>query len=199
MRGYQDIFTNQCFRNGPCLQADHVQVSRGDRWDFYDKSSRSYISLECRLNQKHYTPSLLEIEEAEKYQSGLGTATFEHPDLQLHDTNGKWFTRSEDPELYRWSPDEVKECTICDQVCEIRDMKEYMKDGSCPYDDPAPQPVYSKVQDQDNPCRDFLHPLLLQDIEAINRRRRRTAKSKLWSYLRQKKDTFQLRSSFGII
>ena len=187
---YQDILTNQCYRSGPCLHGSPVQVSRGDRWDYFDKATRSYIHLECRLNQKHYTPSLLEIEEAEKYQSGLGTASFEHPDLQLHDTNGVWFTRSDDPELYRWpvKAEEGKTCNICDIVCEIRDMEKYMlEDSGCPYNDVVPEPVYSKVADYDRPCQDFLHPLLLQDIKAINQRRRRTAKAKLWGYLKQKK------------
>jgi hypothetical protein len=188
--GYQDTYTNKCYRNGPCLQADQVKVSRADRWDYYDRSSKSYINLECRLNQKYYTPSLLQIEEAEKYQSGLGTQSYEHHDLQLYDSNGAWFTRSDDPELYRWpiGSEDPKECNICDIVCDIRDMKEYSREnGSCPYDDPTPQPVYSKVQDYDGSCRDFLHPLLLQDIKAINRKRARTTKAKLWGYLKQKK------------
>ena len=112
--------------------------------------------------------------------------------MQLHDTNGKWFSRSEDPELYRWSPDsdDPKTCNICDIVCEIRNDKKYLKeDGTCPYDDavPAPEAVYSKVQDYDTPCKDFLHPLLLQDIPAINRRKRRATKAKLWGYLKEKK------------
>ena len=133
---------------------------------------------------------MLEIEEAEKYQSALGTESFEHPDLQLHDTNGVWFTRSDDPELYRWpsQAEEGKKCNICDIVCDIRDIGKYMlEDGNCPYNDAAPEPVYSKVQDYDRPCQDFLHPLLLQDIKAINQRRRRAAKAKLWGYLKQKK------------
>ena len=187
---YQDILTNQCYRKGPCLHGTPVGVSRADKWDYFDKASRSYIYLECRLQQKHYTPSLLEIEEAEKYQSGLGTASFEHPDLQLHDTNGVWFTRSDDPELYRWpaQAEEGKTCNICDIVCETRDMEKYMlEDGGCPYNDVSPEPAYSKVQDYDRPCQDFLHPLLLQDIKAINQRRRRAAKAKLWGYLKQKK------------
>ena len=130
-----------------------------------------------------------EREEADKYQSGLSAESFEHPDLQLHDTNGVWFTRSEDAELYRWptEAEESKACRICDIVCDIRDMEKYMlADGGCPYHDTMPEPVYFKVQDYDRPCQDFLHPLLLQDIKAINQRRRRAAKSKLWGYLKQK-------------
>ena len=190
MKKFQDLYTNQCYRNGPCLNGDPVPVSRGDAWDYYDRQSRSYIYLHCRLNQKHYTPSLLRIEEAEKYSSGLSTPTHEHPDLQLADTNGVWFTRSDDPEYFRWTPEteEGKECTLCELVCDIREMSEYMqKDGTCPYDDAAPELIYTKVRDNDEPCSDFLHPLLLQDIKAINRRRARTAKAKLWSYLKQKK------------
>ena len=187
---YQDILTNQCYRKGPCLHGTPVQVSRDDKWDYYDKVSKSYILLECRLNQKYYTLSILETEEAEKYQSGMGTPTFEHRDLQLADTNGVWFTRSDDPEQYRWpaQAEEGKKCNICDIVCDIRDMGKYMlEDGSCPYNDVMPEPVYSKVEEYDRPCQDFLHPLLLQDIKAINQRRKRAAKSKLWGYLKEKK------------
>ena len=43
------------------------------------------------------------------------------------------------------------------------------------------------VDTLDKPCYDFLHPLLLQDIKAINRRRARTAKAKIGSYLKQKR------------
>ena len=189
-KGYQEIFTNQCYRSGPCLHGTPVEVSRGDRWDYYDKQSKSYVYLECRLMQKNYLPSLLQIEEAEKFQSGLSTETYETSDLQLHDSNGKWFTRSEDPELYRWpaTVDEPKTCNICDLVCDIRDMKQYMReDGSCPYDDPAPQPIYSKVADYDRSCQDFLHPLLLQDLKAINKRRARAAKAHIWKYLKEPK------------
>jgi hypothetical protein len=180
---------NQCDRKGPCLHGDPVPVSRGEYWDYYDRQSRSYIYLRCRLNQKHYVPSLLEIEEAEKYSSGLSTESYETPDLQLADTNGVWFTRSDDPENYRWptETEEGKSCSICDLVCDIREMYEYMQDdGTCPYNDAAPELTYSKIRDHDNPCSDFLHPLLLQDIKAINQRRARTAKAKLWQYLKQK-------------
>ena len=159
-------------------------------WDYYDRQSKSYIYLRCRLNQKHYTPSLLEIEEAEKFNSGLSTPTHEHSDLQLSDTNGIWFSRSDDPESYRWSEEleEGKTCSICELVCDVRDMTKYMReDETCPYDDAGPELVYTKVQDDDKPCYDFLHPLLLQDIRAINRRRARTAKVKLGSYLKQKR------------
>jgi hypothetical protein len=187
---FQDLYTNKCYRNGPCLHGDPVSVSRGDAWDYYDKPSKSYIYLRCRLNQKHYSPSLLEIEEVEKFNSGLSTPTHEHSDLQLSDTNGIWFTRSDDPENYRWSPEteDGKTCTICELVCDTRDDTRYMRDdGTCPYDDAAPELIYSKVQNDDKPCYDFLHPLLLQDIKTINRRRARTAKAKLWSYLKQKR------------
>jgi hypothetical protein len=190
VKGFQDLYTNHCFRSGPCLHGTPEQVSRGDAWDYYDRQSRSYIYLRCRLNQKHYSPSILEIEEAEKYQSGLSTESYEHPTLDLHDTNGKWFTRSDDPENYRWpvEAEEGKTCSICELVCEIREMDEYMRDDkTCAYDDAAPELIYSQVQDNDRPCYDFLHPLLLQDINAINRRRTRAAKAKLWSYLKQKK------------
>jgi len=130
----------------------------------------------------------LQIEEAEKYQAGLGTESFESPDLQLADTNGVWFTRSDDPEFFRWSPDsdEAKTCSICDVVCDIREMGEYMRDdGFCPYDDPGPESVYLKVEDNDRACQDFLHPLLLQDIKAINKRRARIAKANIWKYLQE--------------
>jgi hypothetical protein len=187
---YQDVYTNQCYRNGPCLHGTPEPVSRGEAWDYYDRQTRSYVYLHCRLGQKQFSPSLLQVEEAEKYQCGLSTESYETPDLQLADTNGVWFTRSDDPEFYRW-PEEAEEgktCTICELVCEIRDEKRYMRaDETCPYDDAAPELIYTKVQDNDHPCYDFLHPLLLQDIKAINRRRARTTKAKLWSYLKQKR------------
>jgi hypothetical protein len=186
----QYILTNQCYRKGPCLHGTPIKVSRGDRWDYYDKGLRSYVSLECRLHQKHYSPSLLQIEEAEKYQAGLGTESFESADLQLADTNGVWFSRSDDPELYRWPPDsdEEKTCSICDVVCDIREMAEYLKDdGSCPYEDAGPDSIYLKVEDNDRSCQDFLHPLLLQDIKAINTRRARIAKAHIWKYLQEPK------------
>lgn len=166
-------------------------MRKEDRWDYYDRSSRSYIYLECRLHQKHYTPSLLQVEEGDKFQSGMGTETYETPDLQLTDSNGIWFTNSSDPEYFQWPiNDEHRTCSLCDIVCDIRDDMRYMReDGSCPYDDAdaPPEPLYRKIQDYDQPCRDFLHPLLLQDIPAINRRRRRMTKAKLWSYLKQKR------------
>ena len=166
-------------------------MNRDAQWDYYDKAEKSYIFLECRLHQKYTTPTLREIEEEEKHQSGLSTETYETPDLQLADTNGIWFTNSGDPESYRWPvSDDPKTCNICDLVCDIRDDERYMrKDGSCSYDDAvtAPEPMYHKVQDYDRACQDFLHPLLLQDIKAINKRRRRMAKAKLWGYLKQKK------------
>ena len=172
------------------MHGESVPVQKSEQWDYYDRSSRQYVYLKCRLNQKHYTPSLLQIEEAEKFESGLGTETFETPDLQLADTNGVWFTRSEDPEEYYWPAeiDEPRTCSICDIVCDIRDDNRYLnEDGTCPYNDAQPYSIYSKVQDYDRPCQDFLHPLLLQDIRAINKRRRRMAKTKLWGYLKQKR------------
>jgi len=184
---YNGITENKCYRNGPCLNADPIRVTRSEKWDYYDRESKSFINLQCRLNQKHYSASLLQIEEGEKFQSGLSTVTYETPDLQLHDTNGVWFTRSDDPDMYGWPQDDPKTCNICDLVCDIRDEPKYLRgDETCPYDDPAPYSIYQKVQDSDQPCQDFLHPLLLQDIPAINRRRRRTTKVKLWKYLKQK-------------
>lgn len=62
------------------------------------------------------------------------------------------------------------------------------EDGTCPYPDATePQPIYRKVQDEDQACQDYLHPLLFQDLSAINRKRRRLTKAKLWGYLKQKK------------
>lgn len=183
-----ESYTNQCYRKAPCLHGTPVTVSRADHWDYYDKTTRSFINLDCRLHQKHYTPSLLQIEEADKHQSGLSTETYETPDLQLADSNGIWFTRSEDPELYNWSPDsdEPKTCNLCDIVCDIRDMQEYLHDdGTCPFDDPAPSIIYHRIDDHDQPCRDYLHPLFLQDIKSINRRRARTAKAHIWKHLQE--------------
>jgi hypothetical protein len=189
MREENGFYVNKCYRNGPCLFGDPLKVSRDGHWDYYDRSSRSYIYLRCRINQKYWTPSLLQIEEDEKFASGMGSATFETADLQLADQNGRWMTRSDDPECYSQMPfEEPKACSICDIVCDIRDDERYLlEDGSCPFDDPPPQLHYWKVNDADLPCQDFLHPLLLQDVDAMNRKRRRMAKSKLWGYLKQKK------------
>ena len=104
MNDYNGITENKCYRNGPCLNADPIRVARSEKWDYYDRESKSFINLQCRLNQKHYSASLLQIEEGEKFQSGLSTVTYETPDLQLHDTNGVWFTRSDDPDMYGWPP-----------------------------------------------------------------------------------------------
>jgi hypothetical protein len=196
------IYKNQCYRKGPCLHGTPKRVSRADDWDYYDKGSKSYIYLECRLQKKHYSQSNLEAEVEEQYLSGLSSQQREHPDLQLADTDGTWFTNSNEPENYIWPTwpgqddsesiegvvDDYRSCKSCDIICDIRNDKRYLNDdGSCPYPDPAPQLKYWKVEDNDQPCQDFLHPLLLQDIPAINRRRRRMAKSKLWGYLKQKK------------
>jgi hypothetical protein len=180
---------NKCYRGGPCLFGEQVKVGKEAEWDYYDKASRSFIYLKCKLNQKYYTPNLLQIEEEDKYQSGLSTESYETPDLHLADQNGVWMTRSEDPECYEWPPeDEPKTCPKCDLVCDIRDDKRYLNDdGSCPFSDATPYLRYWKIEDYDRPCQDFLHPLLLQDIDAINRRRRRAAKAKLWSYLKEPK------------
>lgn len=192
---------NTCYRGAPCLNGTPVPVSRGGDWDYYDKASGSYIYLECRLHQKFYSDSLLQIEEAEKFQSGLSTESYETADLQFADYNGVWMTHSDDPENYRWSEvvddgdsleeiilDDARSCNRCDIICEIRGRTEYLnEDGSCPYPDPAPTLRYWKVEDADTPCGDYLHPLLLQDIEGMNAKKRRMTKSKLWGYLKQKK------------
>jgi hypothetical protein len=123
-----------------------------------------------------------------------------HGDLQLADADGTWFTRSDDPENYLWPEwesdesiedlivDEPKNCNQCETICDIRDDDRYLdKNRCCPFSDLEPQLQYKKVEDYDRPCEDFLHPLLLQDIEAINRKKKRMAKAKLGSYLKQKK------------
>lgn len=197
------IYKNQCFRSGPCLHGTPVEVTKDQNWDYFDKSSRSYIYLDCRLKQKYYSQGVLEEEAEEQYLSGMSTQQKEHGDLQLSDTDGVWFTRSEDPENYLWPSfpgeddgeylddkvaDELRTCKSCDIVCDIRNDSRYLNDdGSCPYPDPSPTLKYWKVEDNDRPCQDFLHPLLLQDIPAINARKRRATKSKLWGYLKQKK------------
>ncbi len=180
---------NRCYRRGPCLFGIEKIVRKAEYWDYYDKGRKKFIYLECMLHQKFYTPSLLQIEEADKHQSGLSTESYETPDLQLADQNGVWMTRSEDPECYEWPlDDEAKTCDKCDLVCNIRDKQEYMRDdGSCPFPEAGPQLKYWKIEDYDRECRDFLHPLLLQDIDAINRRRRRTAKAKIWNHLKEPK------------
>lgn len=179
-----------------------MKVEKSQDWDYYDKECRSYIYLECRLHQKFYAQSVLEEEAQDQYISGVSSSMREHRDLQLTDTNGVWFTRSEDPECYLWPvhesedeslegiiiSDEPRTCSRCDIICDIRNDKRYLnEDGTCPYPEPAPQLKYWKVDDNDKPCQDFLHPLLLQDIKAINKRKARMAKSKLWGYLKQEK------------
>lgn len=179
-----------------------MKVNKSQDWDYYDKESRSYIYLECRLHQKYYAQSVLEEEVQDQYISGISSSMREHGDLQLADSDGVWFTRSDDPDCYLWPTwpgqeeevleekvyDETRTCGRCDLICEIRDDKRYLnEDGTCPYPEPAPQLKYWKVEDNDKPCQDFLHPLLLQNIKAINKRKARMTKSKLWGYLKQDK------------
>ena len=178
-------------------------MTKDQDWDYYDKSIRSYIYLDCRLKQKYYSQSVREAEDEEQYQTGMLSSMREHGDLQLHDTDGIWFTRSEDPEFYLWPtfpsedadsldervvPSDVRTCNLCDLICQIRDDNRYLlDDGSCPYADAVskPQLIYLKVQDYDRPCQDFLHPLLLQDIKTINKRRARIAKARIWKHLQE--------------
>ena len=180
---------NRCYRNGPCLFGEPKKVIREADWDHYDPASRSFIYLECRLHQKHWSPSLLQIEEAEKYHSPTGNATYEAPDLQLSDQNGRWMTRSEDPECYYQEPfEEAKTCDLCDIVCDIRNDQRYLNsDGTCPFPDPEPKSIYWKIEDNDRECQDFLHPMLLQNIDSINRKRRKAAKAHIWKYLKDPK------------
>ena len=203
LRTMPQIYRNQCYRNGPCLHGDAVEVSREKEWDYYDERARSHVYLECRLHQKFYSQTVHDAEEEEQYLSGMASPMREHGDLQLADSDGTWFTRSDDPESYLWPtwPDEeadsldeklrggeVRTCGLCDVICDIRDDERYLlEDGSCPFPDPEPQQDYWKVEDYDRPCQDFLHPLLLQDLQAINRRRARIAKAHIWRYLREPK------------
>ena len=185
-----DIYKNRCYRNAPCLFGIPKKVKRNEEWDYYDRSKRTYVSLECRIHNKYYLPSIVETENQKNYESGISTETREHPDLQLADSNGIWWTNSNDPEMYHYDyfKDSIeKQCSDCDTICEIRNWEKYLnKDGTCPYPDPSPQPIYKKVK-YDEPCDSFLHPLLLQDIDAINRKRRRMAKTHIWKYLKQPK------------
>jgi len=195
------IFKNQCYRNGPCLHGTPIKVKKEPDWDYFDRQSRRYIYLECRLHQKYYSQSPLEAEIEENYQLGLSQRQRDHPDLQLHDSDGVWFTNSDNPESYQFPiasvednesnvnySDDPMSCNRCDLICDIRDDGRYLEEnGSCPFPSPGPEPLYSKVMDYDRPCEDFLHPLLLQDIEAINRKKRRIVKAKLGFYLKQKK------------
>lgn len=188
MKEAYGIPVNQCYRNGDCLFGERKTVPKEVYYDYYDTTTRSYIFLECKLNQKFYTQSLLEIESAEKYHTPTGNKTYETPDLQLADQNGKWMTRSDDPDCYKHTPYdfEDKNCNICDLVCDIRDDVRYLKeDGSCPYNEGStPEPIYWKIEDGDKPCSDFLHPMLLQNIESINRKRRKAAKAYIWKHLK---------------
>jgi hypothetical protein len=190
------IYKNQCYRNGPCLHGTPRKVSKAEDYDYYDPAIRSYVYLECRLQQKHYSQSILEAELEEQYLSGLSSEQREHPDLQLADTDGRWFSNSNDPESYLWptpvgytaeeeeenKKDVARACGKCSLICDIRDDARYLnEDGSCPFPDAYSSPIlkYWKIKDYDQPCQDFLHPLLLQDIKAINQRRRRATKAKL--------------------
>ena len=181
------MYINQCYRSGPCLFAEQRKVPKEGFWDFYDTGSRSFIFLDCRLHQKFYTASLLEIEDAEKYHSPIGRQSYETPDLQLSDQNGRWMTRSDDPECYYQLPyEEPRHCSICDIVCDIRDDERYLHDdGTCPFPESAPQLQYWKIEDNDRSCGDFLHPLLFANIESINRKRRKAAKAHIWNYLKE--------------
>lgn len=186
MREAYGKLVNRCYRGAPCLLGEETAVIKEAYWDYYDSGRRAYIFIECKINQKFYSQSLLQIEEAEKVQSGVASATYETPDLQLADQNGVWMTRSDDPECYPQAPfEEPKDCSICDLVCDIRDDARYLKDdGTCPYPDAMPGPSYWKIQDGDRPCGDFLHPNLLLNIEATNRKRRKAAKAHIWKYLK---------------
>ena len=169
---------------------DQVRAKREQNWDYYDPSQKSYIYLDCRIHNKLYLPSQVEIENEASYLSGLPLPAREYPDLQLWDSDGVWFTNSDNPDNYLFDPEyeEPMQCDRCDIICDLRDDETYLnEDNTCPFPDPEPALDYWKVQDYDQSCRHFLHPLLLQDIDAINRRRRRTAKRKLWGYLKQKK------------
>ena len=190
MKQYKDIYKNLCYRNGACLFSEPIKVEREQEWDYFDTRRKSFISLDCKLHQKYYLPSAVEIENRESYLSGIPLQAREHPDLQLHDSDGVWFTRSDDPKCYYWPPDvdEKKTCNLCDIICEIRDWDKYLtEDGSCPYNDNPPGLGYWKVQDYDRVCENFLHPLLLQNIDSINRKKRKAAKAKIWKYLKEPK------------
>ena len=182
----EHVHVNHCYRGAPCLFAKPVTVNKADNYDYYDTRSRRYVHLACGIHQKYWTDSLLVMENAEKFYSPVGQKTYETPDLQLADSNGRWFTNSSDPEYYHWDPryDEPMKCELCDLVCDIRDDERYLEeDGACPFPDPAPTPKYTQVQDYDRPCRDFLHPLMLENIDAINRKRRIAAFNHLKQYL----------------
>lgn len=172
------------------MLANQKTVPKEAYWDYYDTTQKAYIRLDCKIHQKYATPTLLQIEEAEKFHTPTGSASYETPDLQLADYNGRWMTRSDDPESYAHKPwDEPKNCSICDIVCEIRNDEKYLnEDGTCPYPDTAPEPTYWRVDEQRiKPCGDYLSPVMLLNLEAVNRKRRRKAKAFLWGYLKEKK------------
>lgn len=199
-----NIYKNQCYRKGPCLNGEWRETTAEEAYD-YREGGRYYKIESCRLHQLYYTQSPLEAELEENYRSGLTTQQHSTPDAQLHDSNGIWFTNTSDPENYHQitplqalddeisDPEddydlETKICRNCSIICEIRDWDKYLnEDGTCPYPDATePQPIYRRVE-KDRECGDYLHPLLLQDLERLNQKRRRIAKSKLWGYLKQKK------------
>ena len=184
----EHVHVNQCYKGAPCLFARPIPVKREDNWDYYDSRSRRYIYLDCSIHQKFWTDSPLKIENTEKWHTPTGRESFETPDLQLADTNGSWFTNSDDPERYSWNPeyDEPMTCGRCETVCDVRDDERYLEtDGACPFPDPAPVQKYSGVRDYDSRCGDFLHPLVLENLDAINRKRRKVAYNHISGYLKQ--------------
>ena len=187
------VYINKCYRkSGPCLFGEEKRASKESYFDYYDTSQKAYIRLDCKIHQKYQTPTLLEIEEAEKFHSPTGNSTYETPDLQLADYNGKWMTRSDDPEVYphKLYEFETKNCSICDIVCDIRDEEKYLnEDGSCPFpSDTMPDPIYWKVADQKTTaCKDYLSPVMLLNLDSVNRKRRRKTYNFLKGYLQEKK------------
>ena len=184
----EHVHVNQCYRGAPCLFSKPVPVKREDNWDYFDTRTRQYVYLHCIIHQKFWTDSLLQIENRDKWYTPTGIESFETPDLQLADTNGRWFTRSDDPEWYAWDPeyDDPMKCERCELVCDVREDERYLNpDGTCPFPDPAPNLKYTYVQDYDRPCRDFLHPLMLENLDAINRKRRRAAFHHIARYLKE--------------
>ena len=186
-----EIYTNRCYRRGPCLHGTPIEVTKKDNYDYYDPKTGRYMYLECQLFQKHFSPSPRDVEERQKYLSGTSLPSFETPDLQLADTDGVWMTRSDDPDLYQWDGDSdtPETCSICELVCDIRDDERYLnEDDTCPFPPlETPRPEYWKITGYDQKCGDFLHPLLLDNIEAINRKRKRAAKAHIWKHLQEPK------------
>ena len=182
-----DFLVNRCYRGAPCLSGTGKIVSKEAYFDFYDRGSRRYVFLECRLHQKFLMVSDLERDREEKHFFPTGTQSSEYSDLQLADQNGVWMSRSEDEACYQHTPfEEPKTCSDCDiSICDIRDWEEYLDNGTCPFPDPPPAQTYWRIGDGDRPCRDFLHPNLLLDLEAVNRKRRKMAYNKLRKYLSQ--------------